>query len=58
MSFENKSFEKININDEDEVTKILQIFSSDENNEFVPIKKNIKKKRSIVLNYSVDSDTF
>ncbi|KAK1118575.1 hypothetical protein K0M31_014881 [Melipona bicolor] len=48
---ENKSSEEVHINDENEVE--LGNISSDEDNEFVPIEK----ERSIVLNYSSDSDT-
>ena len=47
----NKSFEKVNINDENEV-KLTNILC-DEDNEFVPIKK----ERLIVLNYSSVSYT-
>ncbi|CAK9807583.1 Putative CENPB DNA-binding domain-containing protein 1 [Anthophora plagiata] len=46
----NKSSEKININNENDVE--LRNISSDEDDTFVPIKK----KRLIVLNYSSDSD--
>ena len=42
---------KININDENEAG--LANIPSDEDNEFV----SIRKKRLIVLNYSTDSDT-